>query len=86
VVARVSPDLYGEVNASFNTIRNIAAALGIAVAVTIVGPADRADPLTAYRHTFIVLAVPVALCWAVLRFAYRRVGAMPLDTAASGHA
>jgi EmrB/QacA subfamily drug resistance transporter len=86
VVARVSPDLYGEVNASFNTIRNIAAALGIAVAVTIVGPADRADPLTAYRNTFIVLAVPVALCWAVLRFAYRRVGAMPLDTAASGHA
>jgi EmrB/QacA subfamily drug resistance transporter len=79
VVARVGADLYGEVNASFNTIRNIAAALGIAVAVTIVGAADRPDPLTAYRHTFIVLAVPVALCWAVLRFVYRRVGAIPAN-------
>jgi hypothetical protein len=77
VVARVSADLYGEVNASFNTIRNIAAALGIAVAVTIVGPADRLDPLAAYRRAFIVLAAAVALCWVVLRFVYRRVGAIP---------
>jgi MFS family permease len=76
VVSRVSADLYGEVNASFNTIRNIAAALGIAVAVTIVGPADRADALAAYRRAFIVLAVAVALCWVVLRFVYRRVGAI----------
>jgi predicted MFS family arabinose efflux permease len=76
VVSRVRPDLYGEVNAAFNTVRNIAAALGIAVAVTIVGPADRAGPMGAYRLAFVVLAVSVALCWAVLRFVYRRVGAM----------
>ncbi len=77
VLSRVSPDLYGEVNASFNTVRNIAAALGIAVAVTIVGPADRAHPMAAYRTAFVVLAVSVVLCWLVLRFVYRRVGALP---------
>ncbi len=81
VVSRVSADLYGEVNASFNTVRNIAAALGIAVAVTIVGPADRVDPMTAYRQVFVVLAASVAACWVVLRFVYRRVGAIPATSA-----
>jgi EmrB/QacA subfamily drug resistance transporter len=77
VVSRVAADLYGEVNAAFNTVRNIAAALGIAVAVAVLGPADRVDPLGAYRTAFIVLAVSVAGCWAVLQFVYRRVGAIP---------
>jgi len=76
VVSRVEPDLYGEVNASFNTVRNIAGALGIAVAVTIVGPADRPDPLAAYHRVFIVFAAGVALCWVVLRFVYRRVSSL----------
>ena len=75
-MSRVTADLYGEVNASFNTVRNIAAALGIAVAVSIIGPADRVDPMGAYRLVFLVLAVPVGLCWVVLRFAYRRVSAI----------
>ncbi len=77
VVSRVEPDLYGEVNASFNTVRNIAGALGIAVAVTIIGPADRPDPIAAYHRVFVVFAVAVFLCWAVLRFWYRRVSAIP---------
>ena len=77
VVSRVEPDLYGEVNASFNTVRNIAGALGIAVAVTIIGPADRANPMAAYRLVFLVFAVAVFLCWVVLRFWYRRVSAIP---------
>jgi EmrB/QacA subfamily drug resistance transporter len=76
VVSRVGPDLYGEVNAAFNTVRNIAGALGIAVAVTIVGSADRPDALDAYRRVFAVFAVAVALCFVVLRFVYRRVGAI----------
>jgi EmrB/QacA subfamily drug resistance transporter len=80
VVSRVAPDLYGEVNASFNTVRNIAAALGIAVAVAVVGPAGRPEPLAAYRTAFVVLSVSVAACWAVLRFVYRRIGAIPPDT------
>jgi len=82
VVSRVAPDLYGEVNAAFNTVRNIAAALGIAVAVAVVGPADRLDPLPAYRLAFVVLSISVAACWAVLRFVYRRVGAIPPATGA----
>ncbi|MEZ5261256.1 MAG: MFS transporter [Acidimicrobiales bacterium] len=73
VVNRVSADLYGEVNASFNTVRNIAGALGIAVAVTIIGKEGGAEPLTAYRTVFVVFAVAVALCWAVLALVYPRV-------------
>jgi predicted MFS family arabinose efflux permease len=73
VVNRVSPDLYGEVNASFNTVRNIAGALGIAVAVTLIGKADRPDPLAVYDRVFAVFAVSVALCWLVLWLVYPRV-------------
>jgi EmrB/QacA subfamily drug resistance transporter len=73
VVSRVGSDLYGEVNASFNTVRNIAGALGIAVAVTIIGPADRVDALDAYRNVFAVFGVAVALCFVVLAFVYPRV-------------
>jgi EmrB/QacA subfamily drug resistance transporter len=79
VVSRVSPDLYGEVNASFNTVRNIAGALGIAVAVTIVGDADRPDALAAYDRVFAVFACSVALCWAVLALVYSRVSRTPAD-------
>lgn len=73
VVNRVDPDLYGEVNASFNTVRNIAGALGIAVAVTIIGKAGRPDPLAIYERVFAVFSVSVALCWLVLALVYPRV-------------
>jgi MFS family permease len=50
---------YGEINASFNTIRNLAAAIGTAISIAIIGSADRPDPLDAYRaaNTFFALAV-----------------------------
>lgn len=37
----VSPDVFGEVNAAFNTIRNLAGGLGIAIVVAILGDSDR---------------------------------------------
>lgn len=72
VLRRVSADLYGEVNASFNTVRNIAGALGIAVAVTIIGKGGRPNPVAIYNRVFAVFLVSVALCWLVLAFAYPR--------------
>ncbi len=75
VLQRVSSDLYGEVNASFNTVRNIAGALGIAVAVTMIGKGTPAHPAAHYNRVFAVFAVSVALCWAVLAFVYPRVSA-----------
>jgi EmrB/QacA subfamily drug resistance transporter len=83
VVNRVSPDLYGEVNASFNTVRNIAGALGIAVAVTMIGKAGRPDPVAIYHRVFVVFAVSVALCWAVLALIYPRVSNLVSREAAS---
>ncbi|MCC6435960.1 MAG: MFS transporter [Acidimicrobiales bacterium] len=81
VVNRVGADLYGEVNASFNTVRNIAGALGIAVAVTIIGKETGPEPLTVYRSVFAVFAISVALCWAVLALVYPRVSSLRADLA-----
>ena len=75
VLQRVSSDLYGEVNASFNTVRNIAGALGIAVAVTMIGKGTPAHPAAHYNRVFAVFAVSVALCFVVLAFVYPRVSA-----------
>lgn len=73
VMSRVSADLFGEVNAAFNTVRNIAGALGIAVAVAIVGDIKRVDIMAAYHRVFWVFLVSVSLCWAVLFFVYPQV-------------
>ena len=81
MVNRVGADLYGEVNASFNTVRNIAGALGIAVAVTIIGKETGPEPLTVYRSVFAVFAISVALCWAVLALVYPRVSSLRADLA-----
>lgn len=86
VVNRVGPDLYGEVNASFNTIRNIAGSLGIAVAVSLLGKAGRPDALAAYHRVFTVFAVSVALCWLVLWLIYPRVSATQRESVERGAA
>jgi len=52
---------YGEINAAFNTIRNLAAAIGTAVAIAIVGSADRPDPLAAYDQANLFFATAVGL-------------------------
>ncbi len=75
VVNRVDADLYGEVNASFNTIRNIGGALGIAVAVSVLGSAAVPDSIASYKLTFGVFAACVAACTLVLWLIYPRVSA-----------
>ena len=55
VIAQVGPDYYGEVNAAFNTIRNIAGALGIALAIAFIGDPDRSDAFAAYGRAFGVM-------------------------------
>ena len=59
---------YGEINASFNTIRNLAAAIGTAISIAIIGSADRPDPLTAYRaaNTFFAIAVGLSFVTVVV--------------------
>jgi EmrB/QacA subfamily drug resistance transporter len=52
---------YGEINASFNTIRNLAAAIGTAVGIAIIGAADRPDPVGAYRSANAFFAIAVGL-------------------------
>ena len=54
-------------------------ALGIAVAVTIIGKETGPEPLGVYRTVFAVFAVSVALCWAVLAFVYPRVSTLQAD-------
>lgn len=70
VLSRVSSDAYGEVNAAFNTVRNIAAALGVAIAVSILGDPGRPDAIAAYDRVFLAFSASVVACWAVLFFFY----------------
>jgi len=72
VVSRVGADFYGEVNASFNTVRNVAAALGVAIAVAIVGDSHRPDVLAAYDRAFWTILGFGAACWLVLFLLYPR--------------
>jgi predicted MFS family arabinose efflux permease len=72
VVSRVGPDFYGEVNATFNTVRNVAGALGVAIAVAIIGEAGRADVLAAYDRVFGTFLSSMVACWLVLLVLYPR--------------
>jgi hypothetical protein len=68
----VHPDAFGEVNAAFNTVRNIAGALGIALAIAILGDTSTAG-LEDYEHVFMFFMAAVVACWLVLFFVYPRV-------------
>ncbi len=57
---------YGEINASFNTNRNLAAAIGTAAAIAIVGSPDRVDPIAAYTRANLFFTVAVALSFVVV--------------------
>lgn len=72
VIRHVSPDFYAEVNAAFNTIRNIAGALGIAIAIAIIGDPDRLDVIQAYGRAFLTLFVGGVLVVACLVFLFPR--------------
>ena len=76
---------YGEINASFNTIRNLAAAVGTAAGIAIVGAAGRPDALQAYRsaNTFFAIAVGLSCLTVVIgtaRLAPRRRHPTPTPT------
>ena len=65
-LASVPQDVYGEINATFNTIRNLGAAIGTAGAIALVGAADRVDVIDAYRRTYLFFAVWVGLSWLIV--------------------
>lgn len=83
VMTQVSADYYGEVNAAFNTVRNIAGALGIAVAVAILGDPDRPDRAAAYDRVFTTFLVLVSACAVILFFVYPKVSRTARSGAAS---
>ncbi len=60
-LARVPQAAFGEVNASFNTIRNLGGAVGVSTAVAIVGAADRSDVLAAYDRANLFFAAAIGL-------------------------
>ena len=72
VMARVGADRYGEANAAFNTMRNVAAAIGIALTVAVIGDRLRADPAAAYDRVFAALGASALACFAVLVVVYPR--------------
>lgn len=75
VMSQVGADLYGQANATFNTVRNIASAMGIAISVAVIGNPGRSDVLGAYRRVFVVFAIGAAFCWLTLMLVYPRSGA-----------
>ena len=62
----VSPAAFGQVNAAFNTVRNLGAGLGVAIVVALIGNA-RPIPFARFDHTYFLLAfigvVPVIVIW-----------------------
>ena len=66
----VKDEALAQVNASFNTIRNVGAAIGIAVVIAIVGERGRPDVLAAFDRAFIALAILALLAAITFRVAY----------------
>ena len=60
-LAQVPQSVYGEVNAAFNTIRNLGAAIGVSVAVAIVGSEVGPAAVPAYARANLFFAASVAL-------------------------
>lgn len=60
-LARVPQAAFGEVNAAFNTVRNLGGAVGVSTAVAIVGAGDRPDALAAYDRANLFFAAAIAL-------------------------
>lgn len=60
-LAEVPQAVYGEVNAAFNTIRNLGAAVGVSVAIAIIGSAQGPDSVPAYALANLFFAASVGL-------------------------
>jgi len=74
VLSRVGANYYAEVNASFNTIRNVSGALGVAIAIAIIGDEDRLDVLAAYERVWWTFFVVALVLVAVVYVLYPRGG------------
>ncbi|MFT7601910.1 MAG: EmrB/QacA subfamily drug resistance transporter [Acidimicrobiales bacterium] len=61
LLKHVHQNFWGEVNASFNTVRNVAAALGIAVAIALVGEATGVGAAPAFEPLWVFYVVMMAL-------------------------
>ena len=68
---------YGEINAAFNTNRNLAAAIGTAAGIAIVGSADRVDPIAAYSRANLFFTVAVGLSFVVVVIGTTILGRKP---------
>lgn len=60
-LGRVPQQVYGEVNAAFNTIRNLGGAIGVSAVIAMIGAADRPDVLAAYDRANLFLAASIGL-------------------------
>jgi EmrB/QacA subfamily drug resistance transporter len=60
-LGRVPQEVYGEVNAAFNTIRNLGGAIGVSAVIAMIGAADRPDVLAAYDRANLFLAASIGL-------------------------
>lgn len=57
----VPEESWGSMNAAFNTLRNVAGAVGVAAVVAFIGDSDRLDIVAAFDRTFAFLFVFTAL-------------------------
>lgn len=57
----VDQAVYGEVNAAFNTLRNLGAAIGVATGLALIGSPDRVSTLAAYDRANIFFATAIGL-------------------------
>lgn len=69
-LSQVGQHRYGQANAAFNTIRNLAGALGIAVVVAVLGDGDAERPIGPFDRAFAVLAGFAVLSLIVLVVAW----------------
>ncbi len=81
LLKHVDRDFWGEANASFNTVRNVAAALGIAIAIGLVGEASGAGAAAAFEPLWgfytIVMAMVALVVWFVVPASARQHTRVP---------
>jgi hypothetical protein len=65
-LSAVDERYWAETNAGFNTMRFVAAAIGTAAAIAIIGDPDRVDLSAAYDRTFLFFSVWIALAGVVV--------------------
>lgn len=68
LLKHVHPNFWGEANASFNTVRNVAAALGITIAVGLIGDATGEGAAGAFEPLWVFYVVAMALMALVVWF------------------